>query len=157
MRRFKSLFGLLVFLALVSCQSFDSVIKEPKVSFNSVDIAGVNLRGVDLIARINVENPNGFSLPMPNIDWELFINKNPFSQGLLKNDNKATIAKNGTAIIDVPINVTYEKLYGTFTSLLNMMNQKEAAYDLAMKLSFAIPVIENIPYRLDYSGVIPLP
>jgi LEA14-like dessication related protein len=149
-------FALLVFLAFISCQSFNSIIKDPKASFKSVDIAGVNLRGVDLIARVNIENPNGFSIPMPDIDWELFINKNSFTQGLVKNDNK-TIAKNGITTIDVPISVNYEKLYGTFTSLLNKLGQKETTYDLAMKLNFAIPVIENIVYRLDYTGVLPLP
>jgi LEA14-like dessication related protein len=140
----------------MSCQSFNSIIKEPIVSFNSVDIASVNLRGVDLLARVNVENPNGFSIPMPDIDWELFINKKSFTQGLVKNNNK-TIAKNGISTIEVPINVSYEKLYGTLTSLLNTLGQKEAAYNLAMKLNFAIPVIENMSYRLDYAGVIPLP
>jgi LEA14-like dessication related protein len=153
---FWSPFVLFVFLAFMSCQSFNSIIKEPKVAFNSVDVAGVSLRGVDLIARVNVENPNGFSIPMPDIDWELFINKNSFTQGLVKNDSK-TIAKNGIATIDVPISVAYEKLFGTFTSLLNTLGQKETTYDLAMKLNFAIPVIENMTYKLNYTGVLPLP
>jgi LEA14-like dessication related protein len=132
------------------------MIQEPKVSFNSVDIAGVTLRGVDLIARVDVENPNGISIPMPNIDWELFLNKNPFSEGVLENNNQ-TIPKNGIATIDVPVNVTYEKLYSSLSSLLNLMGQKEVPYDLAIKLTFDMPIIKNLPYKLDYSGVIPLP
>jgi LEA14-like dessication related protein len=154
-KSFKLLPALLTLFVLASCQSFNSVIQEPKLSLASVDIAGVSLSGVDLIARINVENPNGFSIPMPKVDWELFINKAAFTQGLVKNDK--TVPKNGTAIMDVPFSVSYEKLFGTFMSLLNMQNRREAAYDLAMKINFPIPVIENKVYKLDHSGAIPLP
>ena len=82
------IFLLLFIFVFWGCQSFSSVVQEPKVSLNSVEIAGISINGVDMIVHVDVENPNGFSIPLPNIDWELFINKASFIQGTLK-ENKS--------------------------------------------------------------------
>ena len=139
-------------LALTTCQSFNSVIQEPKVHLNSVDIAGISISGVNLVGHVDVENPNGFSIPLPKIDWELFVNSSPFIQGVVKNDK--TIRSRGKATLDLPFSVTYDGLYRSFKSLIET---KEAAYNIAMGVSFPLPIIENKIYHLDFSGVLPLP
>ena len=153
MKTIKYLPLMLIFvLVLTTCQSIGSVIQEPKVSLNSVDIAKISLSGVDLIAHIDVDNPNGFSVPLPKVDWELFINTASFIQGSLKKDQ--SIKSRGKATLDLPFSVTYSGLYNSFKSLIET---KEAAYEIAMGLSFPIPLLESKVYKLDFSGVIPLP
>ena len=138
-------------LIFTTCQSLGSAIQEPKVLLNSVDIAGVSLSGVDLIARIDVENPNGFSIPLPKIAWELFINSASFMQGV--KENNQNIGSNGKATLDVPLRVRYDGLFRSFSSLIAA---REAAYKLDMGLTFPIPVLEKKVFHLDYSGVLPL-
>ena len=151
-------FSFLIFLliGLTTCQSFNSsslgsIFQEPKVLLNSVDIAGISLSGVDLIARVDVENPNGFSIPMPKIDWELFINSASFMQGV--KENSETLGSRGKVTMDVPLRVSYDGLFRSFSSLIVA---REAAYKLAMGLTFPIPIIENKVFHLDYSGLLPL-
>ena len=153
MRNSKYLLILLMPLALSACQSFNTLVQEPKLSFRSVDIAGISLNGVDLIAHVDVENPNGFSIPLPKINWELFINTASFIQGAIKND-KSSIKSRGKSTVDIPLSVTYEGLYRSISSLIET---KEADYHIALGISFPIPVIESKVYHLDFSGVIPLP
>ena len=143
---------LILVFVLTTCQSLGSVIKEPKVSLKSVDIAKISLSGIDLIAHIDVDNPNGFSVPLPKVDWELFINTASFIQGSLKKDQ--SIKSRGKATLDLPFSVTYSGLYNSFKSLIET---KEAAYDIAMGISFPIPLLESKVYKLDFSGVLPLP
>ena len=138
-------------LLLTTCQSISSILQEPKVSFKSVEIAGIGINGVNLLAHIDVENPNGFSIPLPKVDWELFINSAPFVEGIIKNDK--TIKSRGNVTLDLPLSFTYDGLFQTFKSLINT---KEVAYNVAMGLSFPLPVIEEKVYKLDFSGNVPL-
>ena len=143
---------LLPAFVLCACQSFGSLVQEPKVSFKSVDISRISLGGVDLVAHVDVENPNGFSVPLPQIDWELFINSSSFLSGSLKKDQTLTGRQKVT--IDFPVSFTYSGLYNSVKSLIET---KEAAYNIALGITFPIPLIESKVFHLDFSGVIPLP
>ena len=142
----------LFLLVLTACQSFGSLVNEPVVSLNSVELAGISLRGVDLIAHIDIENPNAISIPLPNINWELFVNSASFINGSLKKTE--SLRSRGKTTIDLPLGVTYEGLYKTISSVIKT---KEAAYNIALGITFPIPLIENKVYRLAFSGVLPLP
>ena len=143
---------LLTVMLFTGCQTVNSIVAEPKLSLSSVDIGGISFNGVDLIAKVDVENPNGFSIPLPNIDWEFFIDNVSFIQGSQKNNK--TLKSNAKSSMDIPFTVGYEGLYRTFVSLINT---KEAPYAISMGLSFPIPILENKVYNLGYSGVLPLP
>ena len=153
MKQMKTLKLMTAFLAvfMMSCQSFSSLIEDPRISFNSVDIAGIGLTGVNLIALVDVENPNSFSLPMPKIDWELFINNSSFTNGVLENDQ--TIKSKEKVTLSIPVNISYDRLLRTFSSL---GGAKETAYNIAMNLRFPIPLLEQKVFKRDYSGVLPL-
>ena len=144
-------FPLLFVFIFWSCQSLSSVVQEPKVSLNSVDIAGISLTGVSLIVRVDVDNPNAFSIPLPKIDWELFVNTAPFIKGSLPSNN--TIKSRGKVTVDIPVSITYEGLFQSFSSLVQT---KEAAYKIALDITFPIPIIGDKVYHLDFSGVIPI-
>ena len=153
--RFPKIAVVLLALTMTNCQAFrpmiEAIFNEPKMSLNSVDITGIDFKGVNLLARVDVENPNNFSIPLPKINWELFVNDSSFVNGSVENNN--SIQSLGKAAIDVPLSVSYDGLYRTFSSLLET---KEAAYDIALGLNFPIPYIEDKTYRLDFSGVLPV-
>jgi LEA14-like dessication related protein len=133
------------------CKPINSLIVDPKVSFKSVEIVNIGLSGVNLVAFVDVENPNSFSIPMPKVDWELFINKTPFINGTV--EDSQTIKSRGKATLSVPISVSYDRLFNTFASLLGA---KEVPYDLALSLRFPIPLLEHKVFKQSYSGRLPL-
>ncbi|GHU65689.1 hypothetical protein FACS189447_05090 [Spirochaetia bacterium] len=145
------LLSVLAALSVFSCQSLNGILQEPKLSVKSVDLAGISFKGVDMICRVNVENPNGFDIPFPYIDWRVFINDASFVNGLLNQSTK--IKKRNTVTVDVPFSVTYEGLYKTFTSL---WETKEAAYNITLGIVFPFPILEDKVFNLDFSGVLPL-
>ncbi|MCL2374251.1 MAG: LEA type 2 family protein [Treponema sp.] len=150
--RFCLLLSLFVGFLFWSCQSFSSVIEEPSVSLNSVNIAGINFSGVDLIVNVDVQNPNAFSIPMPNIDWELFVNEASFLQGNLPSSQ--SIRRRQTVTLAFPVSFTFDGLYRSFASLVEL---REAAYDIALGVSFPLPLLADRVFSLDFSGVLPLP
>ncbi|MCL2044608.1 MAG: LEA type 2 family protein [Treponema sp.] len=152
MKRIQFYLVFFLFITITSCESLSSVIQEPRLSFKSVEIDRISLTGMDLIANIEIENRNGFSIPLPKIDWELFINDSPFIQGVLHNER--SISSRGKDTVSLPLSLTYE---GVLNSFASMIGTGEAAYQIALGITFPIPVIEQKIYRLDFSGVIPLP
>ena len=147
---FSVLSSIVITVCICSCASL-GIIQEPRVSIRSVDLANISIEGIDMVCRLNVENPNLFDIPFPEIDWKLFINSNSFINGILKNNTK--LGSNRTVTIDVPFSVTFAGLYGTFASLLE---SSEAAYQIALGIKFPLPVIEEKTFNLDFSGNIPL-
>jgi LEA14-like dessication related protein len=147
---FLALLSLLV-LGISSCQSIGALLQEPKVSLGSVDLSQINFNGVDLIARLNVENPNAFDIPFPEVDWEFFINSASFVNGTVTNDTR--LRANRSVTVDVPFSVSYAGLYNSFTSLLNT---PEAPYRVALGVRFPIPLLDTKTFNLDYNGNIPM-
>jgi len=151
----KSIFLVFLILVLCGCQSLGSMFKEPRVSLNSVSVAGINISGVNLIAKVDIENRNAFSIPMPKVDWELFVNDSSFTQGTVEDDR--TIGSLGKISLDVPINVSFERLFRSFNSLAGLLGSSaEVPYKVEMGLKFPIAFLENIVYKLDHSGTFPL-
>jgi LEA14-like dessication related protein len=140
-------------LGFSTCQSLglESVIREPVFAVSSVDLTAVTFTGVDMIGKIMVNNPNAFSIPFPELNWELFINTNSFIRGTIKNDT--VITSKNTTIIDVPINVSYEGIYNSFRSF---QNTREAVYVFAIDAKFTLPVLGEKTYHFEVPGELPL-
>ena len=147
----KIIAGFFVILCFSTCQSIQSILQEPKVSVRSVDFKDINFNGVDLICRLDVENPNVFEIPFPDVDWELYINNASFIRGTLNSNTK--LAGRGTVTVDVPFSVNYAGLYNTFSSL---WNTSEAAYSVALGVRFPLPLLDNKTFHLAHNGNIPL-
>jgi LEA14-like dessication related protein len=116
-----------------------------------VTLDKISFNGIDMLCRLDVENPNGFDIPFPEIDWELFINSASFVNGRLNNNTK--LMSRRVVAVDVPFSVSYTELYNTFSSL---WNTNEAAYKVALGLKFPLPLLDNKTYQLEYSGNIPM-
>ena len=134
-----------------SCQSVSTLIQDPRISFDSVEIASVSLTGINLLAHVGVENPNSFSIPMPRTEWELLINNVSFLNGVVENNQ--TLMSREKTTLSIPISFRYDNLFRTFTSLIG---RREAAYKIDLGLRFPIFLLENKLFQSSYSGVLPL-
>ncbi|MCL2602445.1 MAG: LEA type 2 family protein, partial [Treponema sp.] len=142
---------------LWGCQSYDTEVIEPHVSIHSVDVARINFSDVDLIVNVDIQNPNRFTIPLPNIDWELFIDTAnadvaPFMQGNFP-DGKSLAGRKKTTL-PVPVHLTFEDVYDAFASLVYA---GEVVYNIALDVSFLLPIIGEKVFNLDVSGELSLP
>jgi LEA14-like dessication related protein len=104
-----------------------------------------------MLAKINVENGNPFSIPFPEIDWKLYIGDASFLNGTVKNDKKITA--NSTTTVEIPFHVPYEGLY---KAIGNLLNADEASYRVDIGVRFPIPVLQNKTFNSSYSGSLPM-
>jgi LEA14-like dessication related protein len=144
--------AMIVFAALIlSCPSMPKVINEPVISFDSVTMTGLNFTGIDMMARIKIQNNNAIPIPFPEIKWKLFVIDNSFLNGVIKNNTK--IAANAGTTIDLPFTINYEGLYKAVSGLLN---SDEAPYRLDLSALFNIPVLGAKTLEKSFTGSIPM-
>jgi LEA14-like dessication related protein len=140
-------------LALLgTCESMPALVKEPAVSFDSVALRKIGLDGVDMVARIKVENGNPFTIPLPDIDWELLVKDASFLKGKTAGGSK--IAASKASIVEIPFTAPYKGLLSTVTSLAGA---DEAPYTVKAGARFSsIPVLKDKRFATEFSGSLPL-
>ena len=134
-----------------TCASLASLFQEPKVSLNSVELAEINFTGIKLLCKVNVNNPNPIGIPVPDIDWELFVNANSFVSGQIKAGQ--SIQSRRTTVVEVPVSFDYREIFQTFVSL---KDNKQAGYKIALDVKFSLPVLGDKVWNFDYEGVFPV-
>jgi len=141
-----------VIILFTNCRTLPSIVKEPAVSYHSTEFKNITLSGVQLLCKVQVQNPNAVDIPFPETDWTLFINTNRFANGTVKNNQK--IKANGSALIDVPVNLEYRGLFNTLKSLIG---NPQADYKIALGLKIPLPVLGEKVWNIEHEGKLPLP
>ncbi|MCL1849848.1 MAG: LEA type 2 family protein [Bacteroidetes bacterium] len=151
----RSVIALLVFcfvFLFTTCATVP-ILQEPVVSLHSVQIAKLDiLSGAQLLCKVQVENPNGFTIPLPEVGWEVFLNTNSFVNGVIK-DNQQIKAKN-SSIVEIPVNLNYLDIFKAFASL---KGKKQTDYKAVFNIKFAIPLLGDKIWHLEHEGNLPIP
>jgi len=143
---------LFIIFTLSACKTVQSVLQEPVVSLYSTELVKINFSGAQLLCKVQVENPNIFDIPFPEVGWEIFINTNSFISGVIKNDHH--LKARNKVIVDIPVNLEYIDLLNAFSSLFG---RSQIDYKIALAVKFAIPVLGDKVWRYEPSGTVPLP
>jgi LEA14-like dessication related protein len=151
----RSVIALLIFclaLLFTTCNTIP-VLQEPVVSLHSVQLAKLDiLSGAQLLCKVQVQNPNIITIPLPEIGWELFLNTNSFIKGVVKNNQQ--IKAQTASIIEIPVNLNFIDIFNAFASL---KGKKQTDYKAAFDIKFAIPLLGDKIWHLEHEGELPMP
>jgi LEA14-like dessication related protein len=146
------IFSLIFPFSITTCNTIP-MLQEPVVSLHSVQLAKLDiLSGAQLLCKVQVENPNVFTIPLPEIGWEVFLNTNSFVSGVVKN-NQQIKAQNST-IVEIPVNLNFLDIFNAFASL---RGRKQTGYKAAFDIKFAIPLLGDKVWHFEHEGEIPMP
>jgi len=149
---FLALIVLFAILPFTTCQSLMAGFQEPVVSLHSVDLGNISLNGVQLLCKLQVENPNSFNIPFPETNWSVFINNNSFVSGTVKNNQRITARD--TVLVEVPVNLEYLGIFNSFGSLLG---NQQTGYKVALGVKIPLPILGDKIWNFEHQGNIPLP
>jgi len=138
-------------LAFTTCETLNAVFKDPLLSLRSVELVNINFNGVELLCKVNVENPNAIEIPFPEVGWEFFVNTNSFVSGVIKNNER--IRARRSTVVDVPVSLDFLGVFNTFASL---KGSKQAEYKVALAAKFALPVLGDRVWNFEHDGVFPV-
>ena len=138
-------------IAGTTCETLSTVFREPVLSLHSVELVNIDFNGVQLLCKVNVQNPNAIEIPFPEIGWEFFVNTNSFINGTIKNDQR--IRARRTTVVDIPVRLEYLGVFDTFASL---KESKQAEYKVALAAKFALPILGDRVWHFEHEGVFPV-
>jgi len=139
-------------LSFTNCQSLMSIVQLPQISLHSVELASISVNGATVLCKLQVENPNAITIPFPETSWELFINSNSFTSGVVKNNE--SLRARQTTLVDVLVNLDY---LGVFNSFLSLKGSQKAGYKVGLGVRFTLPVLGDRVWNFEHEGELPLP
>ncbi|MCL2180941.1 MAG: LEA type 2 family protein [Treponema sp.] len=123
----------------------------PRLSSPSMRVESTDLTRAVLLFSFNVNNPNSFQLPKPNITYSLLVNRTSFLNGGV--EDNGPLAPNSTTPINLRLQISYADLLRVISSLLTT---RETSCLLRFTLDYGIPAFAD-PVNFEINGNLPLP
>ncbi len=114
---------LILFLILSGCSGLDKLVKSPKVDVTDVRLKSAEAKTAILEIVMKVTNPNGISVTVDKLKYDLQVNEKSVTSGVY--DQKVKVPANDTVEVAVPLTVAYKDLLQT---ALNLITTKGAPY-----------------------------
>jgi LEA14-like dessication related protein len=147
--------ALLAPCALAACAGVEKMIsgafERPRLQLESVNVEAVDLEGATAVARYRVENPNGFSVTVARLSYQLDVEGQRVAAGVLPGGLR--LPARGAAPLVIPVRVRYADVPAF---LEHVARRDRIAYRVAGSVGFDTAVAPvDIPWS--HSGEVPLP
>ena len=147
--------ALLAPLALAACAGVQKMIsgtfERPRLQLESVGVEAVDLEGATAVARYRVENPNGFSVPVARLSYQLDVEGQRIVAGALPGG--LLLPARGAAPLVIPVRVRY----GDVPAFLDLVARRDRiAYRVAGSVGFDT-ALGPVDLPWSHSGEVPLP
>jgi LEA14-like dessication related protein len=123
----------------------------PKVSPGEIKIAKLDFSGIELACGFNVENPNNFPIPFPDIAYEYEVAGVPLLTSSLS-ETKSVAAKSKSTQ-EIKLSLRYADIFKAAASLAN---KGEAPSVFSLSPSFPIPAMAEIKDVIEINKTLPV-
>lgn len=150
MKRNTSVIALLLLVVMAVSACFGRV-QQPEVRLAGIRVGGLGLRGGQIIAQVEIMNPNGFALEADGITYDLKVSDPAAQNGSAwidfakgEFDEKVRVGSGDTETVEIPIEFTYAAAGGAIRSI---MDRGTFNYRVEGGVKLREPIGRNIPYR----------
>jgi LEA14-like dessication related protein len=135
----------------VSKQGEVPVPRLPGIRIKDVKIKNLNLTAAELVALVEVDNPNAFTLALGSFDYRLNINRQSWGQGSI--NQAVSIPEKGSGAIELPLKLNLMSMGASVYNVL--VNKHPLAYQLTggMTVDTGLSMLHNYKMPLDIKGV----
>jgi LEA14-like dessication related protein len=101
-----------------------SAVRRPEIELAGIRVGGIGLRGATLIAELDINNPNDFTIETDSIAYQLFANTSSDSekwQPVLQRTytQRIVIPEDERTRVEIPIEFNYSDMSGAARSILD--------------------------------------
>ncbi len=124
--------------------------KLPEIRVKGVQIKNLSFTEADLVAQVEVDNPNAFDLGFSDFNYQLNMNQQNWGQGSISENN--SVPKNSKGTIDIPVKLNLVSMGQTVYKTL--LNKQPLEYQLkgGITLDTGIELLRNYKMPLDIKG-----
>ncbi len=137
----KKHFSLLIILFLLSCAGLgEGLIQAPELKITDTALSGISIFKQDINLKMNIKNPNPFSLPIRGFSYKLDLNGVEFTSGF--NETALNIPSVGET--ETTLRITGDLL--SFIRKFNLGDAKQLNYSLSGDIAILSSSL-RFPYR----------
>jgi LEA14-like dessication related protein len=114
-------------------------------------VTGLSFSDVELTADIAIDNPNAIGISLSSFGYAVNVEGNQFVTG--REDAGLQIAAEGSSRVTLPVVLSYEQIRRVVEAY---RQQDELAYDVAVDLSFELPVLGDVTVPVQREGTLPV-
>lgn len=118
-------FSIAAFFVTIAGACAGSVFHQPQVTLQSVQVAGLGLRGGTLLVNVEVINPNRFSLSAEALTYQLAVSDPEAASDTAWIDfatgtyaERFSVGARDTAVVQIPVEFSYSALGAASASLV---------------------------------------
>ncbi len=148
MKRMLPSFAVAALLFLGACSA---VFRQPVVTLETFRLESIGLRGGTLVARVHVENPNGYDLRTDGLDYAIEVADTdssgdvawrPLAAGEFNEEIR--VAARSATYVDIPIQFSFSDMGGLLRPILD---RGIIEYRVHGRVGVEDPVRRTVPYR----------
>lgn len=102
----------ILILGLSAC-----AVQQPEVAVRSAKLTSLSTSKMKVEVKVNVSNPNTFTLPVDRVNWSLGLFEEDFSKGRVNLENR--IPAQGSRVVTVPLSISYSRAMAGAVKLLS--------------------------------------
>jgi LEA14-like dessication related protein len=127
------------------------MLRPPTISPGAFRIARIDFSGVELAWSFDVENPNAFAIPVPDISWTVMAAGIPLT--ISSQHKEGELAAGAVSREEATVSVLFADL---IKSLGSAANGTEVPANLDLESSLPLPDFEALKTSLNIPGAIPV-
>lgn len=124
--------------------------KLPEIKIKGIQVKKLGLKTTELVAQVQIDNPNAFDLSFRELDYQLNINQQQWGQGSIRKGG--SIPEKGSGTIDIPVKLDMMNVGQTAYRLLSSGNPLEYHLKGGITVDTGIELLRNYQLPLDVSG-----
>jgi LEA14-like dessication related protein len=130
------------------------MLKLPKVKLAALKLESLTLAGADLLLRVQLDNPNAFSMLLEKLQYQFEVNGRNWVSASAEKTTQ--VAEKGQGFIEIPISLNLLEMGTSVYKLLT--GDKELSYQFGGKLDFAtsLPIMGKVSLPFERSGSVNL-
>lgn len=133
------------------CSTLETQFEQPTVKLASLALLEASMSRQVYSVRLEVDNPNGYPLPVRAINYNVRLAQQDFASG--STSNAFSIPANGSDSIDLQVRTNLIESISTLARLLQG-GASELDYQLSGDIKINLPFVSAVPFS--QSGKIPL-
>ena len=124
--------------------------KVPDIKIKDVKIKKLNFTSADIVAQVEVNNPNDFNMALKSFNYNLNINQKNWGQGEITQSSE--IPKKGKGIIEIPLKLDLFSMGSAAVALLQ--NKSPVEYQLTgnATLDTGLELLKGYDLPIDIKG-----
>jgi len=122
----------------------------PEITIKGIEIKSLGLSAAELVARLEIDNPNAFDLAFSNLDYQLNVNQQQWGQGSIRQGG--SIPQKGRGTIDIPVKLDLMSMGHTAYRMLSNRQPMDYRLKGGVTVDTGMELLRNYRLPLDVSG-----